>query len=189
MRSFILILMLLTLNAFAFPIGYHTVEIYDAFNANIAADAVQTANIATNSSDIATNVVGITKLGQVKKNVIVYDLNITVPLAPSSTVTFPLQKIPANSIVSNVFYEVQTQLVSTNSATVAFTCGSTTLDTAAALEGVAANTIAAGDIVIQTIGGHKNVGAECTPTITIGAQALGVASGRIRWFVEYVTRY
>lgn len=179
----LVLVVLFSVSAFSFPIGYHTQEIYDAFTANTAADAVQTANIATNAADIVV-------LENTKKSVQVYDLNVTSTLAAAATVAFTAQPIPANSIIQNVFYEVETQVVSADSNTIAFACGSTTLDTAADLSGVAANAIAAGDIVTQTIGGHKNVGATaCTPTITIGAGASGVTAGRVRWFVEYVTRY
>lgn len=184
MKVLIGLLFVLSFTAFAsIPIGYQTKEIYEAFVANTAADAVQTANIATNADDIST-------LENIKKNVMVYDLNVTSTLAAAATVAFSDQPIPANSIISNVFYEVETQVVSADDNTIAFACGSTTLDTAADLTDVVDGTIAAGDIVIQTIGGHKNVGAAaCTPTITIGAGASGVTAGRVRWFVEYVTRY
>jgi hypothetical protein len=171
MKSLVLLFALVSLNAFAVDIGGSFYE-----------------GIVNNMNDIDSLEADVTALQNVKKNVAVFLFDATVA-KPAGAYTFASQKIPANSIISNVFYEVETQLVAADSNTAAFACGGTTLDTAANLTGVAANTIAAGDIVIQTVAGHKNVGAECTPTVTVGAGASGITAGKIRWFVEYVTRY
>ena len=177
MKGFILLMLLVSLNAFAFPVGYQTIEIYDAFKKG-------EADIATNASDIdAIELVLPTKV-----NIAVLDLNVTATLAAAATVTFPTKAIPANAIIKNSWYEVQTQVVSANDNTLALACASVTIDTASDLTDVVANTIAAADIT-ATAATYKNVGASpCVPTITVGAGASGVTAGRVRWFVEYVTR-
>lgn len=184
MKLVSVILMLIVSSAVcAFPIGYQTLEIYENFLSVESSITTNSANIATNTADINT----IESTLPEKIHYEVYDLNVTATLAAAATVTYPLQKLPANAVVVNSFYEVQTQVVSANDNTVAFACGSTTIDTAADLTDVVANTIAAADIT-ATASTYKNVGAECTPTFTIGAGASGVTAGRVRWYVAYVTR-
>jgi hypothetical protein len=171
MKSLVLLFALVSLNAFAVDIGGSFYE-----------------GIVNNMNDIDSLEADVATLEGLKSNFVVLDLNVTATLAAAATVTFPTKAIPANAIIKNSWYEVQTQIVSANTNTLKLECASVVVDAAVDLSSVAANTIAAADIT-ATAATYKNVGAStCTPTFTVGAGASGITAGRIRYFVEYVTR-
>ena len=145
-------------------------------------------DISNIEGDISDAKLDIIALENYKVNYATLDLNVTATLAAGATVTFPAFTIPANAVIKNSWYEVQTQLVSANTNTLALACGSAAIDAAVDLSAVAGGTIAAADIT-ATAASYKNVGGvACVPTFTVGAGASGITAGRIRYFVEYVTR-
>jgi len=192
MRFLVLLVTIVSFNLMAVDIGGSFYEgIVNNMNAITATNATVSSiegDISNIEGDISDAKLDIIALENYKVDYATLDLNVTSTLAAGATVTFPAFTIPANAIIKNSWYEVQTQVVSANDNTIALACGSVTIDTAADLTDVVGGTIAAADIT-ATATSYKNVGAvACVPTITIGAGASGVTAGRVRWFVEYVTR-
>lgn len=161
MKALLLLLALVATSAHAFPTGYHTKEIYNAVAPLL--DAGQPVVV----KKAARAVLSVPSTGYASGDVIALNT-----------------KIPANAIVSNYFYKIDTAVVSASDNTVQVACDGEELFAAADLtdltpghiEGVWAD--ASGDLVA--------IDNECSPQVTIGAGASGLTAGKVIYFFEYL---
>lgn len=94
------------------------------------------------------------------------------------------ESLPANAIVSQVWFQIITQFVDAGSGTVALSCaGANDLFSAADITGDAAGVITAG-VPVGTAATMFDVGSTCVVTATVATAAQ--SAGKMVIFIEYV---
>lgn len=175
MKSFLaLILFAVSVAAFSFPIGYQTIEIYEAITGN-------DSDISTNAAGIATNVTALKERVKVAH----YNLDVSATI-DAGTVDTGLD-IPAGSIIKQSYYYIGETIVSSDDNTIAFHCETANdLFTATDLTDTATGSVLEGAITASATPADYIYSDGCDVVLTVGAGTSGLTAGDLDFIVEYV---
>lgn len=111
----------------------------------------------------------------------------TAALAISGATLSLGEAIPADSIITDVFSYVDTDVVSASANTISIGCATDTdLATANDFSDDAVNAVVGGAVVIQTKTSYVYTSAGCTPFLKVGTGTTGITAGRMMFFIKFI---